>query len=237
MRKPRIREPSYQYLLFAGDRCGTFDPVVLGDPVHTHAVEIGGYAVELSIVECGHYVLGVNKENGQPVFAEVFLRGRREQGWRWRPALHHRFVLGRRPRETVVMMVSEIGDVKTATDLHVYLPSPNPDRYVHWFREHGNIAVPWLGPSQEPRHALTADRVRNRIVIRSLHEHDVARMGRLSFVTLTHVRLKMARVGPSETADQHDHVHAATQPRLVWSDGRPVESDNRHEGRESWAVA
>jgi len=236
VRQKRIRELGYHYLLFAGDQCNTFDPAVLGDPLQTHVAEIGGYAVELSIVERGHHVRAVSG-SGAPVFAEVFLCGRREQQWRWRPTMQHRFVLGRRPREQMVVMVSEAGGVKTATDLHVYLPSPNPDRYVRSFMERGNIAVPWLGPSLAPRHALTVDRVRNRIFIRSLHEHDVARMGRLSFVTLTQVRLAMlsTTVEPPKTADQRGSVHRA-QPRLVWTNGRPVEQD-RHEGRESWAIA
>lgn len=238
MRKPRIREPSYQYLLFAGSRCGTFDPAVLGDPLHMHAVEIGGYTVEFAHVEGGHYVR-VTDRAGAAVFVEVFMCRRRERNWGWRPTMRHRFVLGRRPREMMAVMVGAVDDLRTATDIHVCLPSPNPDRYVRWFTEHGNIAVPWLGPSQEPRHALTVDRLRRRIVIRSLHEHDVLRMGRLSFLTLTHVRLKMMvcdGVGPSESDTAHSHDHGA-QPRLVWSNGKPVESDDTHERSESWVAA
>ncbi|MBI4098531.1 MAG: hypothetical protein HY437_00680 [Candidatus Magasanikbacteria bacterium] len=225
--------------MFAGDQCDTFDPAVLGDALQTHVAEIGGYTVGLSIVERGHHVRVVSR-SGTPVFAEVFLRGRRERSWRWRPTMYHRFVLGRRPREQMAMMVSEVGGIRTATDLHVYLPSPNPDRYVRSFMERGNIAVPWLGPSREPRHALTAGRLRSRIIIRSIHEHDVPRMGRLSFLTLTHVRLKMmtrndAKASESDTTHPHGHD---TRPRLVWSNGKSVKpSDIHEEGRESWAVA
>lgn len=113
----------------------------------------------------------------------------------------------------------------------------NQDRYVRWFTEHCNIVVPWLGPSLMPRHALTVDRLRRRIVIRSLHEHDIPRMGRLTFLTLTHARLKMthSHVGSPDMAGQHDH--AATQLRLAWSNGRPVESNSAHEGRKSWVAA
>lgn len=237
MRKPRIREPSYQYLLFAGGGCETFDPAVFGDPLNMHAAEIGGYAVEFAHVEGGHYVRAMD-HTGVTVFAEVFMCRRRERNWGWRPTMRHRFVLGRRPREMMVVMVGAVDDLRTATDIHVCLPSPNPDRYVRWFTEHGNIAVPWLGPSLMPRHALTVDRLRRRIVIRSLHEHDIPRMGRLTFLTLTHARLKMAArggVGPSEpdTEASDDRGHSG-RPRLVWSDGEPV--DHTNERRASWAA-
>ena len=236
MRQRRIRETSYRYLLFAGDGCDTFDPAVFGDPLNFNAAEIGGYAVEFAHVEGGHYVRAANRA-GAAVFAEVFMCRRQERGWGWRPVMRHQFVLGRRPREMMVMMVGAVSDVRTATDIHVCLPSPNPDRYVRWFHEHGNIAVPWLGPSPVSRHALTVDRLRSRIVIRSLHEHDVPRMGRLSFLTLTHVRLKMmARdiVGPLESDAAHPQEHDVG-PRLVWSNGRPV-TDDTQKGRKSWAA-
>lgn len=238
MRKPRIREPSYRFSLFAGGECGTFDPAVLGDPLHIHVAEIGGYAVEFAHVEGGHYVRAVTRA-GAVVFAEVFMCRRQERSWRWRPAMCHQFVLGRRPRKMMVTMVGAVGDVRTATDIHVCLPSPNPERYTRWFMERGNIAVPWLGPSLMPRHALNVDRLRNRIVIRSFHEHDVPRMGRLTFLTLTHVRLKaMARDGAdgleSEMEARPDMNGRGQGPRLVWSNGRPVhDTDGR---RETWAA-
>lgn len=239
MRKPRIREPSYQYLLFTGRECGTFDPAVLGEPPFLQTAMIGGYAVEFAHVEGGHDVRMVDR-TGVPVFAEVFMCRRRERSWGWQPTLYHRFVLGRRPREMMMTMVSVVGDVRTATDIHVCPPSPNPDRYTRWFTEHhSSVAVPWLGPSITPRHVLNVDRLRNRIIVKSLHEHDVPRMGRLTFLTLTHVRLKvMARddigsAGPEMDVCPDGGGNSAG-PRLVWSNGRPIDhTDGR---REAWVA-